>query len=44
MKGDRERCLAMGMDGYITKPVEPVDLIATVEALAAQRMAAAERS
>jgi CheY-like chemotaxis protein len=41
MKGDRERCLAVGMDSYITKPVEPNDLIATVEAVAAQRTAAA---
>jgi CheY-like chemotaxis protein len=34
MKGDRERCLAVGMDSYITKPVEPAELVATVEAIA----------
>lgn len=31
MKGDKEKCLAAGMDYYITKPVNPAELYATVE-------------
>jgi CheY-like chemotaxis protein len=31
MKGDRERCLASGMDGYISKPINRPDLIRTIE-------------
>jgi PAS domain S-box-containing protein len=33
MKGDRERCLAVGMDGYVTKPVHPRELVEAIEAL-----------
>jgi len=31
MNGDRERCLQAGMDAYISKPVQPAHLIATIE-------------
>ncbi len=33
MKGDRERCLEAGMDGYVSKPIEPRALIESIEGL-----------
>jgi CheY-like chemotaxis protein len=32
MTGDRERCLAAGMDGYLTKPISPVELYDALDA------------
>jgi len=31
MTGDRERCLAAGMDAYLSKPLRPADLLATID-------------
>jgi CheY-like chemotaxis protein/HPt (histidine-containing phosphotransfer) domain-containing protein len=31
MKGDRERCLGAGMDDYISKPIQPKELIEVIE-------------
>jgi len=33
MKGDKERCLAAGMDGYLSKPIKPAEMIAAIERL-----------
>jgi two-component system sensor histidine kinase/response regulator len=35
MKGFRDRCLEVGMDGYITKPVNPQELFKTLDSLGA---------
>jgi CheY-like chemotaxis protein len=33
IQGDRQRCLAAGMDGYVSKPIDAEELFATVSSL-----------
>ena len=42
MKGDREKCLAGGMDGYLTKPIRPQQLDELLEKYLARRAETAE--
>jgi signal transduction histidine kinase/CheY-like chemotaxis protein len=37
MKGDRERCLEAGMDGYISKPINRKELITLIESVPRHR-------
>jgi CheY-like chemotaxis protein len=34
MKGDEERCLTCGMDGYVSKPLKPEQLFSVIEIVA----------
>jgi signal transduction histidine kinase/CheY-like chemotaxis protein/HPt (histidine-containing phosphotransfer) domain-containing protein len=33
IKGDRELCVAAGMDGYVTKPIDPAELFQAIRSL-----------
>ena len=41
MKGDQERCLAGGMDGYLSKPISPQELDEILRSYLARRLEAA---
>jgi HPt (histidine-containing phosphotransfer) domain-containing protein len=43
MVGDRERCLEAGMDGYISKPLQPEELFRSIETLLPGSEVAASR-
>ncbi|MBX3231209.1 MAG: response regulator [Labilithrix sp.] len=43
MKGDRDRCLAAGYDGYITKPVSFTELLGTLAAVLPDSMRLLEK-
>jgi CheY-like chemotaxis protein len=36
MKGDRERCLEAGMDGYVSKPLDQAELHALIASIVAE--------
>ena len=37
MAGDREQCLESGMDGYVSKPIDPAELFAAIDRVLARR-------
>ncbi len=33
LKGDKEQCIAVGMDSYLSKPIRAIELVSTIESL-----------
>jgi two-component system, sensor histidine kinase and response regulator len=44
MAGDRDRCIAAGMDAYVTKPLHPHEILETVEHIVGQAGSSATAS
>jgi CheY-like chemotaxis protein len=44
MQGDRERCLAAGMDGYVSKPINVDELLRAIEQCCPARLRHVERA
>ncbi|GEM_PF-5005581 len=42
MRGDRERCLEAGMDAYVSKPIDPTELLKTIRRLLGNQPQAAD--
>ena len=42
MKADQDRCMAAGMNGHLSKPIDPVELSATVESCASHSVQAVQ--
>ena len=41
MQGDRQRCLDADMDGYVAKPIKPVELFEVIDRVMAAQTAVA---
>ena len=37
LKGDEEDCITAGMDGYVSKPIRPIELVSMIEKLLANQ-------